>query len=187
VTSIARALAVFGAAVCLLSAAEPVTQVAGVGNFYQVNQQVYRGAQPTPEGFTNLAKLGIGTILDLREAGPRAKAEERIVRAAGMRYINLPLRGLSAPEAEDMAKALSILNDEKAGPVFVHCRRGADRTGTVLACYRISHDGWDNRKALHEARTNGMSWIERAMQSYVLAYHAPTQAPAAAAAVAAAQ
>jgi protein-tyrosine phosphatase len=83
---------------------------------------------------------------------------------------------------------LGLLNDAAAGPVFVHCRRGADRTGTVLACYRIAHDGWDNSKALSEARSLGMSWIERAMQSYVLHYAAaPAPAKPIATAVAADQ
>jgi protein tyrosine/serine phosphatase len=81
---------------------------------------------------------------------------------------------MSAPSAADVEKVMALFNSSDAGPVFVHCRRGADRTGTVVACYRISHEGWDNAKALKEARTNGMSWIETAMQHYVLRYKAPT-------------
>jgi tyrosine-protein phosphatase SIW14 len=163
---------------CLLPGAVlAATDVPGVGNFHQVNAQVFRGAQPTTEGFTNLAHLGIMTVIDLREPGERSDHEARIVKAAGMRYVSVPMKGLSAPSPEDLAKVLTLLNDQSAGPVFVHCRRGADRTGTVLACYRISHDGWDNRKALAEAKSFGMAWIERAMQSYVLHYAAAT-APA---------
>jgi protein tyrosine/serine phosphatase len=63
---------------------------------------------------------------------------------------------------------LALLNDESAGPVFIHCRRGNDRTGMIIACYRISHDHWENRKALDEAIANGMSWAEIAMRHYVL-------------------
>jgi tyrosine-protein phosphatase SIW14 len=59
----------------------------------------------------------------------------------------------------------------------VHCRRGADRTGTVIACYRITHDGWSNRKALQEATSYGMSWIEFGMQRYVLAFQPPARRP----------
>ena len=64
------------------------------------------------------------------------------------------------------------LVDDSAGPIFVHCRRGADRTGTVIACYRITHDGWTNQRALKEATSYGMSWLEFGMQRYVLAFHA---------------
>ena len=152
----------------------------GVHNFHQVNAYVYRGAQPTEEGFANLAKLGVRTILDLRESGKRSKQEEKTVRKAGMNYISIPMRGLQAPSRDDIAKALALLGDKETGPVFVHCRRGADRTGTVIACYRITHDQWDGRKALEEARANGMRWIERSMQSFILGYRAPVQAEAAA-------
>src|SRR5436190_22120189 len=111
---------------CLLPvAALAATEVPGVGNFHQVNSQVYRGAQPTTEGFTNLAHLGITTVIDLREPGDRSTEESKIVQAAGMRYISVPMKGMSAPSPADVAKVLNILNDSAAGPVFVHCRRGA--------------------------------------------------------------
>ena len=105
-----------------------------------------------------------------------------------MRYISVPMKGMSAPSPADVAKVLNILNDSAAGPVFVHCRRGADRTGTVLACYRIAHDGWENRKALAEAKSFGMSWVEVAMKSYVMNYAAvPAPAKSIASGVATAQ
>jgi protein tyrosine/serine phosphatase len=146
-------------------------QVAGVGNFHRVNDLLFRGAQPSNEGFQSLAKLGVKTVIDLREADGRSTLEKKAVEAAGMRYINVPLQGMSAPSGADVEKILTIFNDPAAGPVFVHCRRGADRTGTLVACYRISHDGWDNAKALREAKSDGMSWVEIAMQHYVMHYH----------------
>jgi len=149
-----------------LFAAEPL----GVPNFHTVNERLYRGAQPTIEGFQNLAKLGVKTVIDLREAGERSLAEQKVVQAAGMRYVSVPMAGFQAPTASQIAKVFALFHDISAGPVFVHCRRGADRTGTVVACYRIEHDHWDNSKALTEARTFGMSWLERAMQSYVRHY-----------------
>ena len=73
------------------------------------------------------------------------------------------------------------IDDASAGPVFVHCRRGADRTGTVVACYRIAHDGWDNQKALQEAKGFGMSWTEVAMHHYVMRYQPQVNTAASAA------
>lgn len=157
----------------------------GVGNFHQVNPHVYRGAQPTDEGFRQLAHLGVKTILDLRETGSRADAEKRVVEKDGMRYINMPFAGLGAPSDKQVEQVLALFDDPSSGPVFVHCRRGADRTGTVVACYRVKTEHWKNADALAEARQNGMAWFERAMQHYVLQYHAPVAvadaAPAAAA------
>ena len=60
-----------------------------------------------------------------------------------------------------------MLEDNSAGPVFVHCQRGADRTGAVIASYRIEHDGWDNARALKEAMSNGMRWMQFPRQKYI--------------------
>jgi protein tyrosine/serine phosphatase len=147
-------------------------QVSGVPNFQKVNDVVYRGGQPTDLGFKGLAGLGIKTVIDLREIGEHSQAEEEsIVTANGMRYVTVPMKGMSSPSNEQISTVLALFADPASGPVFVHCRRGADRTGTVIACYRISHDQWDNKKALSEARSYGMSWFERAMQSYVRGFH----------------
>ena len=152
--------------------------VAGVTNFHEINDHVSRGAQPSPEGFQNLAKMGVKTVIDLRESGSRAVAEKKVVEGAGMHYVNIPLRGLGAPADDVVVKLLAMFENRSSGPVFIHCRRGADRTGTICACYRITHDHWDNQKALAEAKSFGMSWMERAMQHYVLAYHAAAPAMA---------
>jgi tyrosine-protein phosphatase SIW14 len=143
-------------------------QPAGVPNFHQLNDGVYRGAQPSEQGFQNLATLGVKTVIDLRESGGRSNVEKQWVEGAGMRYINIPLNGHAAPTLEQVSRLLALLNNQGSGPVFVHCRRGADRTGTIIACYRISHDHWENQKALSEAKADGMSWTELAMKHYVL-------------------
>src|SRR5260370_26751064 len=66
----------------------------GIKNFHQLNEHVYRGAQPADEGFQYLAKIGVKTVIDLREA-ERSQAEERVVTAAGMKYVNVPMTGLT--------------------------------------------------------------------------------------------
>ena len=54
----------------------------GIKNFDKVDAHVYRGAQPTDEGFQYLAKLGVKTIIDLRETDERSMAEEHVVTDA---------------------------------------------------------------------------------------------------------
>jgi uncharacterized protein (TIGR01244 family) len=164
------------APVLLFTAAAFAQDPAGVPNFHKVNDKVYRGAQPNDTGFQNLAKLGVKTVVDLRQPeGGRSAAEKRVVEAAGMRYVNIPMLGMHKPNPADVNKALALLNDKEAGPVFVHCRRGADRTGMVVACYRISHDRWDNHRALEEAKSNGMAWIQKSLQHYVMNFRPPVQ------------
>ena len=150
--------------------------VAGIGNFHQVNEHIYRGAQPNGRGFAGLAKLGIKTVIDLRGENSERTAVER----AGLQYVRMPWSGLRAPDDAQIAAVLALLDDSGQWPVFVHCRRGADRTGTAIACYRIAHDHWSNQQALSEARTFGMSSLETAMQHYILRFGLPISASTAA-------
>jgi protein tyrosine/serine phosphatase len=150
------------------------SSVPGIDNFIEVDQKVYRGAQPTGDGFRYLAKLGIKVVLDLREHDERAIAEERAVTADGMLYVNVPMTGLTPPTQAETARVLSLLEDAAGGAVFVHCKRGADRTGSVIAAYRIDHDKWDNARALQEAMASGMSSLQFRRQKYIRTFQART-------------
>jgi protein tyrosine/serine phosphatase len=163
-----------------LGAAE---QPQALNNFEAVSDSLCRGAQPSADGFRELAKLGVHTVLDLRAAGGRSSKEADLVRSLGMQYVNVPLDGFQAPTPDQVSKIFALLNDQSAGKVFVHCRRGADRTGTVLALYRIQHDHWTNQQALDEAKTMKMAGAERLMQKCVLDYKPAVAAIPAATAV----
>jgi uncharacterized protein (TIGR01244 family) len=166
-------VSIFAVAVLSLPAFAAEPQVPGVANFHQVSDRVYRGAQPTEQGWKSLANLGVVTVIDLRrEDEHSSKAEQQAVEAAGMHYVNVPMNGVVSPPPEKIAKVLALLNGP--GPVFVHCKRGADRTGTVVACYRIAHDHWDSKRALSEAKSYGMSIFQVGMKSYVRSYQPGT-------------
>jgi len=144
----------------------------GIPNFHQVNQNIYRGGQPLEEGWQSLAKLGVKTVVDLRQRDEHDTASEaQAAKAAGMRYVNVPMKGIVAPADEQIREVLALLDAVPGSPVFVHCRRGADRTGTVIACYRMSHDHWQNERALQEAKSLGMSWLELGMKHYIQSFH----------------
>ena len=158
-------------------------QPQALNNFQQVSDSLCRGAQPSADGFRELARLGVHTVLDLRGAGGRSSNEARLVHSLGMEYVNIPLDGFKAPTADEVSKIFAVLNDQNAGKVFVHCRRGADRTGTVLALYRIQHDHWTNQQALLEAKTMKMAAAEWQMQKFVRDYKPVSASPASAPAV----
>jgi protein-tyrosine phosphatase len=109
----------------------------------------------------------VKTVIDLRGASEGRRNEESVVTAAGMKYINIPMTGLTPPSEAETTKILGMLEDSTTGPVFIHCQRGADRTGAVIASYRIDHDGWDNARALKEAMANGMSFFQIPRQSFI--------------------
>jgi protein-tyrosine phosphatase len=145
-------------------------RVPGIKNFDQVDAHVYRGAQPTDEGFRYLAKIGVATVLDLQEADGRSRAEEKVVRAAGMKYVNVPMTGLTPPTEAQIARILDLLEDSTGGPVFVHCHRGADRTGAVVAAYRIDYSKWENGRALAEAEAHDMSFFQLPRKSFIRSF-----------------
>jgi len=140
-----------------------------VPNFYQVNDHVYRGGQPSAEAWQGLAQMGVKTVVDLRREDEHSTAAEaQAVAAAGMKYINVPMKGVVAPSDAQIAKILAVLDSQE--PVFVHCKRGADRTGAVIACYRIRHDGWQREQALHEAKSFGMSSLQFGLKRYIMSF-----------------
>jgi uncharacterized protein (TIGR01244 family) len=140
---------------------------------YRVDDNLYRGKQPKKEDIPKLAAMGIKTVLDLRERLERKSWEKGAVEAAGMQYVRIGLPGTLEPTHEKIDKILALLEDPARGPVFIHCRRGADRTGLVIACYRIAHDHWTNAQALKEAREQGLSPFEILMRRYIEHFHAP--------------
>ena len=159
--------------VALLASAAQAQSIPNIDlpKFFKVSEGLYRGAQPTEEGFRRLKELGIKTIINLRGEDDTGLAEKETVERLGLRYHNVGLPGLSRPTDEQVARVMSIIDASENGPVFIHCRRGADRTGTIVAVYRISHEGWTGEKALDEAKRYGLSWAEFGMRRYISEYY----------------
>ncbi len=139
----------------------------GLPRFARVADGLYRSGQPDEAGFRYLAQLGIRTVIDLRGPGERAAAERALVESLGMRYVNVPLSGWRRPRDEEMQRILTIIADPASRPVLVHCRRGADRTGVVIALYRVLFEGWEPERAYREMRAFGFRWYLRGMKRYV--------------------
>lgn len=138
----------------------------GIANFGQVSGSLYRGAQPDERGLENLQRLGVATIINLRMPDDVWPEEAASARRHGMVYLNFPLHGFSAPTDAEVSQVLSLIESSPA-PVFIHCEHGADRTGTMVACYRMRHDGWTPERALAEARSYGLSGWEFGMKRTV--------------------
>ncbi len=137
-------------------------------DFHQVDANIYRGRQPADDGFDLLAKMGIKTVVDLRGGSIHAPRERRLVEKAGMRYVTERLSGVFRPSDEAIAKLMNVLDDPNAAPIFVHCRRGADRVSEVIACYRMIHYHWTNREAFDEATALHLSRLEVLMRHFIL-------------------
>jgi protein tyrosine/serine phosphatase len=144
-------------------------------NFHRVDEQLYRGGQPKKGGLKILATLGIKTIVNLRGESDDTREEEAEAVGLGMRYINIPMSSAGRPSDEQVNRALGIVDETKDGPVFIHCRRGSDRTGAVIAIYRIVHDGWTAKQAIDEANRYGMGFIQFKKRDYIKDYYEKQQ------------
>ena len=126
--------------------ADPITQAPGLGNLYRVSDGLYRGAQPSEaEGYASLAAMGVKTLVNLRGGHD----ERELCRRYGLEYVYIPMKAWSFDEA-DVIRFLQVVSRSENQPVFVHCRRGADRAGMAVAVYRVVIEGWSKEDALFE-------------------------------------
>ena len=126
-------------------------RLAGLPNGGRINEFLYRGAQPHAEGFAELKKLGITTIVDLRGEDPGKRASEKEqAEALGMQFVSIPVSGWAPPSNEQVAQFLSLFRNHPKQKIFVHCRFGDDRTGVFVATYRMAYEGWPAEQAMKE-------------------------------------
>ena len=148
-----------------------------IERFNKVDDRLYRGAQPTDAGFKKLKELGIKTIINLRmEADAIQTGEQKIVEGLGLKYVSIPVedgnfftRDRTIPD-EAIRAFFKLIDAVEEGPIFVHCHRGADRTGALVAFYRIGRQGWQADKAAKEARDIGMRSWYKGLQKQILEF-----------------
>ncbi len=125
----------------------------GLPNLFKINAGLYRGAQPTAEGIKELKKLGVKTIVDLRDK----HSDKDVLGDSKIAFEHIPMKPWKPKEA-DVVRFLKIVADKARQPVFVHCQCGADRTGTMCAIYRVAVDGWSKRQAIDEMTKGGFGF-----------------------------
>jgi protein tyrosine/serine phosphatase len=125
----------------------------GITNFYQLTTNLYRGAQPTAEGMAHLKAMGIRTVINLRAF----HSDQDRVLGTGLKSVRFETKPWHAEE-EDVAGFLKAVTDTNNLPAFVHCERGADRTGTMCALYRVVVCGWTKSEAIAEMKAGGFGF-----------------------------
>ena len=119
--------------------------IPGVGNFAQVSEVLFRGEQPTAEGFAELKKRRVKTIVNLRSFHD----DDALLQGTGLRYVHIRAKAWH-PEDEDVVAFLKVVENPENQAVFVHCQQGSDRTGYMVAAYRIVEQGWTADDAIAE-------------------------------------
>jgi protein tyrosine phosphatase (PTP) superfamily phosphohydrolase (DUF442 family) len=130
----------------------------GVPSLEQVGPNLYRGNQPSAEGFENLAKMGIQIVVDMRLID--IASERKRVTALGMQFVTIPWFCM-LPSDKKFAEFLQLIRDNPEKKIFVHCQKGDDRAGMTIAAYRMAEQGWTAEEARQEMIASGADWLHR--------------------------
>jgi len=112
-----------------------------IKNFGQMDDRFFRGGQPKENDYSQLAALGIKTVIDLQD-DPTAYEKQK-VEALGMKYVNIPMSDKDYPPTAKIDQFLKLVDDPTTGKFYVHCAGGRHRTGVMGAVYRFNHYNWN--------------------------------------------
>jgi len=122
-----------------------------ITNFHMVTPGILRGAQPNDQALGYLKSIAsVKTVLNLRNETNLVAHEKQVVESLGMTYISIPMIGTNAQDPGAIDAALAVLTSQGLQPVFIHCMAGKDRTGLVLAAYRVRYEHWLLDDAIQE-------------------------------------
>jgi tyrosine-protein phosphatase SIW14 len=130
----------------------------GLTNFAEITPNLYRGAQPSKQGFETLAKMGVTIVVDLRLTGREHERKE--VTGLGMRFVEISWFCMT-PHDADMADFLELIRENPGKKIFVHCVKGDDRTGMEIAAYRMVEQGWTEPEARKEMEAFGFGLVHQ--------------------------
>ncbi|MDR2076351.1 MAG: tyrosine-protein phosphatase [Desulfovibrio sp.] len=120
----------------------------GVPNLHRVTEDLYRSGQPSAEGFRNLEAIGVRTVVNLRDL------HRDDLQGTALRGIRVRMRAWD-PDINEVLYALQTLSNKENAPILVHCQHGADRTGLVVAVYRMAVQDWSRERAIDEMMNGG--------------------------------
>lgn len=143
------------------------THLDGVRNFGKVTPSLYRGGQPSTQGFKGLAKLGINIVVDLRLENQGL--ERKKVNQDGMRFVGLPW-SCHDPNDKIVERFLALVQANPGKKIFLHCHYGVDRTGMLVAAFRMAEQGWTPPEAMREMRAFGDNVLHRTWCRAVVKY-----------------
>ena len=149
-----------------------------IDNFGRISDTYFRGAQPEGRDYADLAAMGVKTVINLTSFDAQAD-EPALVKAAGMKYVTLPMTTRVVPTVEQLASFLRIVNDPEHQPVFVHCVGGKHRTGVMTAVYRMTQHGWTSEQSYKEMKRYkyGADFLHPEFKKFVYGFVAPVPGP----------
>lgn len=117
-------------------------------DFEQLAPGIYVGSAPqTAADYDVLCQLQVRTVVDIRKFRRLARGrEQRELEQRGIAYRHIPV-GFTPTRNDAPHQALRLLADPACHPIYLHCTLGRDRTGLIVALYRVHHLGWSPEAA----------------------------------------
>ena len=157
-------------------------------NFMMVSPAVLRGSQPDEDALLLLQKAGVKLIVNLRhhsKNSPKPASsysffrrhsdddeideEQELCDRIGLKFLNISLDGVNAPGFEDIDRFVSLFADESNLPMYVHCLHGRERTGFMLAAYRVKVQNWTVDEAYKEMLQQGFDPLRTVLSDALFA------------------
>ena len=130
------------------------TPMPHVSNLHQVTQVLYRSAMLDRADVAQLQALGVKTVISLRSF----HSDTDLLKDSGIRTVRIPINTWAIRDRHVIEAMRSIRAAEQQGPVLLHCLHGADRTGMMIAMYRMLYQGWPRDKAVDELKNGGYGY-----------------------------
>jgi protein tyrosine phosphatase (PTP) superfamily phosphohydrolase (DUF442 family) len=148
--------------------ARKLSEARGVAYAAEVAPGLYRGGQPSADGVAWLKSIGVKTVLNLRHY--HGDTEKKNVESAGLRYERIAIESSDKPKPDQVKRFLAIVRDPALRPLYVHCQHGVDRTGALMAVYRMEDEGWSNIEAYAEMEYFDAHLIWQDLRNFVKSY-----------------
>jgi protein tyrosine/serine phosphatase len=129
-------------------------ELKGLKNLYKVNDSLFRSEQPNKSAMHELQELGIRTVFNLRNW----HSDKNEVKGTNIEIQRLRLKASKITQ-QDILDALKIIK-QSPKPVLVHCLHGSDRTGCIIAAYRMVYENWSKEDAIKEFQNEALGYHE---------------------------
>lgn len=152
------AVSVLGASLAFAQAGVTKDKMEGVTNLSRVGTTVACAGAVTPAAIAGIKKMGFASVINLRlpdEPGNDIAAEEAAAKAAGIKFVHIPMNS-TKPETATADRFLRVISEPSSEPAFIHCASG-NRASAMWLIKRVVIDKWDMAKAQEEAAALGLT------------------------------
>ncbi len=130
-------------------------------------QTLWRGARPDKTSAAALIQIGVKTIVNLEWLlDDRQSFRDTVVPGITRREIDYfrvpdwePLVVFATEKVDDHVAHFLAITRTQPKPIYVHCRSGKNRTGVMVAAYRV-FNGTSVENAISEMKRYGGEWFE---------------------------